>query len=232
MTQQKILFLVLFFAVMLSTWLTFSIKENNNVAMDTNENNLDAFATEIHLTRMDKTGHINASLYSPQLTHYPLENQTQLQSPTVIVYVKNQPSWKITANQAALFHGSEKITLTDHVVLHRSSGINNEEITVQTEQLTLYPELKTAMTTLPISLLSNSTQINSTGMQANFEKGILTLTSSVRGNYTPPSHAYQNKIEAPYSIYHFTDHSLDLPSSPQGRTTITFMPKKEDTPYP
>lgn len=180
------LFFILLFAVVTTTWLTFNTTKPATI-VNANQDTLDAFATGVHITNLDKTGHISTQIYTPSLTHHTLRNRIQLQSPVVTLYVKNQPPWSITADTGELQQGTEVVYLNDHVILHQPKGTNNEEVTVQTPKLTVYPEKKLALTELPITLSSASANISSVGMQADLGQGTLHLNASTRGKYEIPA---------------------------------------------
>ena len=177
----------LLFAVGLSTWLTFSVG-NQKKQNTPEEDALDSFATQVHVTTLDKMGRISTQLYTSELKHYTKHNNTQLQSPELILYVKNQPAWHITANTGEIANGSEKILLKNQVKLHQARGSSNEEVTVLTDELVVYPEKKIASTDQPITLTSDTTKISSLGMNGNLTEGALELKANARGEYEIPAH--------------------------------------------
>lgn len=179
-------FLFLLFAVVTTTWLTLTANNKTTHNNKPEEDVLDSFATQVHITNLDKTGHISTQIYTPQLMHYSKNNRTQLQTPAVILHVKDQPDWQITSKKGELRQGTEEVFLENNVIIHQPKGIKNDEMTVQTDNLTVYPEKKLAMTEQPILLFSNNSQISSVGMQADMTKGTLELKSSARGQYALP----------------------------------------------
>ncbi|MBI5447189.1 MAG: LPS export ABC transporter periplasmic protein LptC [Gammaproteobacteria bacterium] len=180
-------FFILLFAVVSTTWLTFTISDKKPMNLVENDV-MDTFATQVHISNMDKTGHLSTQIYTPSLTHYTKDNRTQLDTPMLILHVKDQPVWQVNAKTAELKQGTDEIQLHDQVTLHQEKGKHNEEITVQTDALTVYPERKLAMTEHPITLLSHSAHVNAVGMQADMEKGTLELKTSARAQYEIPQH--------------------------------------------
>lgn len=181
------LFLILVFAVLVTTWLTFTTNAHSKPPVNAEQDALDAFATEVHLTNMDKMGHVSTKIYTPELTHHTSHNHTKLRSPAVTLYVTNQPPWDVTSELGELQNGTETVVLNKNVVLHQPKGNTNEEVTVQTEALTVYPDKKQAMTDLPITLSSTTANVSSIGMHANLDEGTLKLKANTRGKYEIPA---------------------------------------------
>ncbi len=178
---------ILLSAVITTTWLTFSIGHNTPLKAKTDDAVIDAFATEVHLTNLDETGQVSTQVYTPALMHYSKSNHTQLTSPALTVYIKKQPPWHITSHTGVLNNKTEEVNLLDHVNLHQDEGPTNEEVTIQTEALTVYPDKKTAMTNSPITLSSHSTHISAVGLHANLTAGTLELKTNARGQYEIPA---------------------------------------------
>ena len=179
--------LIIFFLLIIATiYFSLHTQDHKPAQAATEADTLDTFATQVHITNLDKTGHIDTQLYTPLMTHYTKKN-TRLKTPELSVHVKNQPPWKITAKTGEIRQNNEEVFLRDDVVLHQPAGEKNEEVTVATQTLTIYPNKKFATTEDPITLMSRSAQISSVGMQADLTQGTLELKTQAKGLYETPA---------------------------------------------
>lgn len=188
MIRNSLLFLLLFIAVAATSWLIIGNNHEQSIKNTHSNDEMDTFATDVHITNMDKEGRLSTELDTPKLTHFSQSNQTQLQTPTLIIHSQDQPQWKITADQGQIYHHNEEVLLEHHVIIHQAKGSHNEEVTITTPAVTLFPEKKIATTNHPVQLLSDTTQINGIGMEANLIEGTLELKNAARGEYACNTH--------------------------------------------
>lgn len=174
---------LLILCVIASTWLTFSVKDRPLLNPQQEALNPDSFAEQVSFTNFDKMGKPANKLDTPILIHRPYQNKTFIEKPLITVYVSHQSPWTIIAQQGELKNGITQLDLAGHVHMHQAMSPSNPELTLLTEAVTLYPNMRTAMTNLPVNVREPGTTLNATGVEADFNKGTLNLKSNMRGVY-------------------------------------------------
>nr|WP_228050787.1 LPS export ABC transporter periplasmic protein LptC [Pontibacterium sinense] len=140
----------------------------------------DYFATDTRTRVFDDKGMLEQTLSTPRLDHYPDRAESELTSPEIVLYGTDGSVTTTTATQGTLPDDRAKALLTGNVQIkdRASSGATT---LVLTETLTLYPDTKLAETDESVTILSDNTRYDATGMTASFENKTLKLLSNVQG---------------------------------------------------
>jgi len=174
------IYIVLFIFLILSFWMVF----HQNFRIFQNDKAPDAFMTQAHIIRLNKFGKKHYELMSPKVQHYTKDDQTFSQKPFVIVYGENNESpWHINGDKSHSIHGDQKIILTGHVKIKQLPGINSNNVTITTSQLTWYPRRSFAQTDRPVTITQLNSQVHAIGMTADFKKDWIKLLSQAKGFY-------------------------------------------------
>ena len=136
--------------------------------------NADGFQTNLQ-------GHIQYRLQSDQSTHYQKNNKTLLTKPIAYFYKPNQPYWKMTANMGTTSGKENTILLQGNVIIHQQAGKKNNETTLKTESVTLFPNKKTAQNKVFLTLEQPGFLLKSIGFHGDFNSNKITLLSQASG---------------------------------------------------
>lgn len=147
-----------------------------------NQSYPDAFLHNTIATHFDKLGKIHSQLISPSIVHYSIDNVALLEEPHFIVFhnEKRQP-WHLTAKHGKSMHGQEQLILWDQVKLQQPAGAHNQDLTMDTSQLTIFPPKNYAQTGKPVTITQPDKVVNAIGMKVYFKEKRLQLLSQVRG---------------------------------------------------
>lgn len=187
MKKRLALSVIFFILIALLAWRIIhhtKVKPNETPAQ---ADSIDSFAKNVHLTTLDKSGHISSELQASRLVHYHQSNQTLLQRPVITLYTDKQPPWIITASQGEIHHDKEEILLEHQVVIHQNSGANNDEVSIKTPSILVYPNTRIALSQDPVELFSPNTHIQGVGLEAHFNEGSLELKNQAKGHYVLPT---------------------------------------------
>ncbi len=155
---------------------------------------IDAFAIGIDGTQFDVMGQKQGELKSPKLLHFVDNDTSLLTAPLLTLYSKdNKTPWTISSKTGKTFNGTEKVDLIDDVVIHQPTGAQNQDTTITTSLLHIFPKQQLANTDKSVTLIQSGIRITSIGMNAYLDQKHVTLLSQVRGSYDPtkaqPAHS-------------------------------------------
>jgi lipopolysaccharide export system protein LptC len=143
----------------------------------------DAFMEQVSAIFMNKQGRPNMKIVTPQLTHYPKDDRTELMSPQVTLYRKSPTPWLITASHCRATDGIENVYFWDNVIIHHAASNRNPATIIKTATLTVYPNKETANTQDLVTMLQPDTTIKAIGMTADMNSGDIKLLSQTWGEY-------------------------------------------------
>lgn len=183
--MQRTLYLsaLLVMALAFSAWLIQQIGSENTAGTHNSNNTPDSFMVKAIYTRMNDLGQLSSRIYTSQVVHYPHDDVSNFKDPNIIVFTPDREPWNVTAQQGVSQHGVTQVTLKNNVRVHQNAGPNNQELTLTTNSLTIFPENQTAQTDQPVTIIQPGTLINSVGLRADLKKGVVELLSKARGVY-------------------------------------------------
>lgn len=155
---------------------------------------IDAFAIDIDGMQFDVSGQKQGELKSPKLLHFVSDDSSLLTTPHLTLYSKNDKApWTITSQTGKAFNGTEKVDLIDNVVIHQPTSAQNQDTTISTSLLHIFPKQQLANTDKSVTLVQSGVKITSIGMNAYLDQKHVTLLSQARGFYDPtkaqPTHS-------------------------------------------
>jgi len=148
------------------------------------EDEADFFIVKGQYTVFDEEGELSSIMKSDEAKHYPIHNNALLKNPNLLIYRKDSPPWRLTADNGEYDMNDENLTFTQNVVITR-----NEELetpwTLKTESLTLLNKTRFITTKQPVTISDSYSILEGTGMNAWVDDKKIELTSNVRGYYAP-----------------------------------------------
>ena len=145
----------------------------------------DTIISQLTVQQFDVKGQLSQYLQTPLMSHTPLDNTHQLETPHIIIAQLNQPSWEIHALEATALHGGKQITFKNNVMIRQKKDEHREETTLTTEELTYFPKTQLATTQKEITLVQAQNTVQSTGMKAYLAENRVQLLNNARGTYAP-----------------------------------------------
>lgn len=147
----------------------------------------DAIMEDVNATIFNKQGKPSLKIISPSMIHYVENNVTEITTPKITIFREPAALWHIDSNNAQAFNGLDKIIFRDHVVVRHQDNPAQDETTMYTCSLTVYPDKKTAETSEAVSLIQPTAKISATGMLADMNEGTIKFLSQAREEYAPSS---------------------------------------------
>lgn len=145
----------------------------------------DSIISDMQLIKTDLTGTMSYKFLSKIAYHYKEQDRTDFTAPLGYYYSKNQPYWKLTADQGYALQGDEIVHLLGNVYIHQDAGKNNHAVTLTTSKATLYPRQKIAENKVFVKVTEPGMLITAVGFHANMKQGKVVLLSKAKGHFIP-----------------------------------------------
>lgn len=134
------------------------------------------------LTNTDANGEIQSVIHSPTTRMVSAKQITLMEDPEFIMQRNQEPPVVITAENAEVFHSTNKTSLTDNVKVVMSNK-NQNNIVMTTQQLTIDNKTQQASTDLPATIVHGKGNMQGTGVEFDPNSKQIKFLSEVRGIY-------------------------------------------------
>ncbi|MGK0500363.1 MAG: lipopolysaccharide export system protein LptC [Oceanicoccus sp.] len=141
----------------------------------------DFYLINSHTTTYNQQGQKDFSLRSKQMRHQPADGSIKITAPQLAVFDNGMRSWNITAQTGVIYNNGKKIDLRQRVVINSA----DDETTLKTPQLFIFPNQKQAHTKKPVTLANANGFSRAIGMKANLNTKKIDLLEQVRSQYEP-----------------------------------------------
>lgn len=135
------------------------------------------------MTVMDKFGKPSRIITGETMSHYPVNDSTEIIAPIAQILEQGKDTWVLTANKAYTEGKGEDILLTGNVIITQK---DNNDIELRTEKLHLDTLRDNAYTDLAVSMKAPHGTTNSVGLHASLQEKTINLHSRVKGHYDAP----------------------------------------------
>lgn len=147
---------------------------------------IDYTISGLEVTRMTPTGRPAHRLQASEIEHFVDDDTTRLASPRLTVFQDDEPPWEVRAESALASADGELILLSGAVRIEREAGSSNPPVQIDTRELRLQPHQDYAETDEHVRVVSDSSWLDATGMQAWLRPpSRLKFLSEVKGYYEP-----------------------------------------------
>lgn len=167
-------------------WLDRQVQPPETSANGKSRHDPDYIVDNFTVTRIGPDGTVRYKMRARRMQHYPDDDSTTLEAPTVVNYRGAGITMTATSKTATLSSNGENAYLQDDVRLVRSAYDNHSELTMLTTWLHVIPDDGIAKTDKPVRIQDATTLITSDGLEFNNNTRILNLLSNVRGRYEKP----------------------------------------------
>jgi lipopolysaccharide export system protein LptC len=177
--RQSLPILILIAFAGLTIWLERVTRVDDVPSTGKLRHDPDVIVDNFTLRRFDETGVVQHTLTATQMRHYPDDDSTELDAPTLLYLGKLSPT-HITSDRATLTKDGKEAILRDNVRVLREAGAGNAEMTLTTTVLYVYPEDEIAQTDQPVRITQGKSVATGVGLHADRVKQEYTLQSRVK----------------------------------------------------
>lgn len=143
----------------------------------------DYLMSGLHFDKYDSKGLLTQQIEASSAEHVPQDGSTRFADPKIILREGPQSKWGINALQASLV-SEQSLQLNGKVHVIPLSE-QESAYSLQTESLFIDLKAETANTQDPVTITSNHSQLDATGMNLSLREQKIELLSHVRGRHDP-----------------------------------------------
>jgi len=122
-------------------------------------------------------------LEAKRMLHYPDDDSTHLEQPTLQRYTLGQLTLTVSANRARVSSEGKTVDFHDDVKAVRLATPERSELTLTTDHLHVVPDDDFAKTDRPVVIVDANTKATAVGLELDNKAKTLKLMSNVRGSY-------------------------------------------------
>jgi lipopolysaccharide export system protein LptC len=178
--------LVLVALAALTFWLDAELQPPESPGAGATRGEPDYIVENFSATRIGPDGTARYTLSARRMLHYPADDTTVLESPTLVNFSNSAAKITVTSKHALLSSNGDEAHLSGDVRLVRAAFPGKTEMTVTTSYLHVIPDRNFAQTDKPVEIVDMNTRTTSVGLEFNNETRILKLLSHVRSTYEKP----------------------------------------------
>jgi lipopolysaccharide export system protein LptC len=169
-----------------TVWLDREVQPPERTSDGKSRHDPDYVVENFSAVRIGPDGMPRYSLSARRMVHYPDDDTTHLEAPTIVSFRGPATALTATSKTALLSSNGQEAYLIDDVRLVRAAYDDKSELTMQTSWLHVIPDDNITKTDRPVRIANANTLITSVGLEFNNETRILKLLSNVRGRYEKP----------------------------------------------
>lgn len=179
--------LLIAFAIALalgSFWLLETIRNNNRMqAQPAVRSAPDYYIDSFEFIRMTESGQPRYSLSGRKLTHFPLDDSSEIELPIMRRLETDKPPLMIRSDHARGEDRNSKIHMTGNVQIERPATPQAPYFHLDSTYLLALPDEDVVQTPKAVHIIQGTTTLNGVGMVANNATGAFSLASTVSGTY-------------------------------------------------
>lgn len=145
----------------------------------------DAIVENFSATKLDLQGMPSFIMAASKMMHYPDDDSTMLEEPSITMLSAGQPAIHAVAKRASISGKGDAVSLQDNVEVIRDASDQQDKLTMRTEYLRIIPEQNLASTDRPVTVVDAHNIVHATGMELDNNTRILKLLSQVRSEHVP-----------------------------------------------
>lgn len=145
----------------------------------------DYYIDNFTFTRMSESGQPLYRISGDKLTHYPLDDSSEITHPLLHRLDKDKPPMTIHADRARIEDDNSKIHMYGDVNVDRPATPMAKYFHLQSEYLLVLPDEDVVQTDRPVRLVLDKSRLNGVGMYANNATREFRLNQRVQGTYPP-----------------------------------------------
>jgi len=122
---------------------------------------------------------------APMMAHFGDDNSIKVESPDMLFYRDDAPPLEVRSEHAWLLSGGEEIMLLGSVSIVRPEIEQTSTLTIQTRNLRVFPEKKSADTDETVLAFNDIYRIQGLGGSIDLGSGYFKIHQQARGVYVP-----------------------------------------------
>jgi lipopolysaccharide export system protein LptC len=171
-----------------SFWL-LTVMQGNEADMHAAamRNEPDYIVEKFSFVRMSETGAPHYIFSGAKLTHRPVDDTSDVETPQLRAMNPGEPVMTISAKQAIIAHADNTVKLQGNVSVQRPSAPGVQNMTLTTQSLTVLPDEDRMETDKAVDMVLGKNTVHGVGMQANNATGKMHFEAQGKMTLAPPT---------------------------------------------
>ena len=180
--------LVLLAGLAAGTWYLalISEREEARAGLRTPPGEPDYFLDDAVFTRINVDGDPVYRMSAEHLLHFPEDGTSVYRSPVLVSVDPAKPRVTVRADHGRSNEDGSRTVLTGNVVLVRAPTENEPQMTIRTEEVTIFSETEIARSELPVRIERGTSVLTGVGMEFDNAARSLKVDSQVELTWQPP----------------------------------------------
>ncbi|MGC2047659.1 MAG: LPS export ABC transporter periplasmic protein LptC [Gallionella sp.] len=146
----------------------------------------DTVVENFSAVKLNKHGTPYFIMSAARMQHYPDDDSTALEAPSLTLLAEDSPPLLATADSGSISRRGDEMSLQGGVKVLRGTGVNQDQLKLQTEFLNIIPDQDLASSDRAVTVTEANTTVNAIGIELNNKTRTIKLLSNVKSEYVPP----------------------------------------------
>ncbi len=186
MNTRIITLLIIAGIVLLWLWRTESQHDETRISHATKQaHRADHILSDLSITIMNEAGKPYYRLNTPNMRHYMDDDTTEMQTPELYFYREDAAPIQAQSELGRITAKGEQVHLLGDVVINQLPDETHSAVKVNTRDLIVLPQAKTAHSDHDITAIADIYSVNGHGLSIDFKSGLMQIKSKTRAMYEP-----------------------------------------------
>ena len=183
MSWRGLLVIALLLAALVSGWSAWHQRADPTVETDGPVRS-DFILHDFELVALSGEGVEAFTLRAPLLEQHPQDRTIEVATPLFLIPDGQGDYWEVRSQNALVTANHEEMRLREDVIAEGTGG-NGQPVTMNTEQLNVFPEARTASTDQRVTVEQPGSTIQGRGMDIDLSSKRYEFHSEVKSRYVP-----------------------------------------------
>lgn len=171
----------------LSFWvLELTQRSGDDTQKPTVRTEPDYFIDDFTYTRLSVTGKAQFIVSGKKLTHYPVDDSSIVEQPSVRSYSSSREPMTLQAQKAKISGDQKELHFYEKVILERPQTRNTDTMYIESDYMLALPDQDIVKTDRKVIMTVGTSRMEGKGMVADNGRRQLNLQSQVSGHYESP----------------------------------------------
>lgn len=184
MNWRGLLVAVLLVAALVSGWSAWHQGAEPTVDGD-GQARSDFILHDFEIIALSGEGGEAFTLRAPLLEQHPQDRTIEVETPLFLIPDGHGEYWEVRSRDAFVTANHDEIRLREDVVAEGTGG-GGQPVTMNTDQLNVFPETRVATTDRRVTVEQPGSTIRGRGMEVDLSSKRYVIQSEVRSRYVPP----------------------------------------------
>ena len=166
-------------------WLNQQVQQEAAKPDSGKRHDPDAIMENFSAVKMDQQGVPRFIMNAKKMLHYPDDDSTELDTPSLTTLSVERPPIHILAQRGLVSSKGDEVFLHDNVRGVREASGNSEELTLLTEYLHAIPDQDFANTDHAVTIVDANSTTHAIGLEMDNKARTIKLLAQVRSEYVP-----------------------------------------------